>query len=64
MHLIRSMWKFDWMKWHSLKLGQDNTLLSSAYSVQGSVSELNLLGANGQAVFCHCYLLVFHLIVG
>lgn len=58
-----SMWKFDWTKWHSLKLGQDNTLLSSTYSIQGSVSELNRLGGDGQAVSCHCYLLVFHLIV-
>ena len=35
-------------------------MLSSAYPVNESVSEVNCSGADGQVVSCHCYLVIFH----
>ena len=42
------------------KRGRDNAVLSSAYPVDGSASEVNSSDADAQVVFGHRYL-VFHL---
>ena len=35
-------------------------MLSSAYPLHCSVSEVNRSGADAQVVSCHCYLVIFH----
>ena len=35
-------------------------MLSSAYPIHGSASEVNHSDADTQVVSCHCYLVVFH----
>ena len=52
--------KFDWKKWPSSKPCRDKAVLSSAYPVHGSASEVNRLGADVQVISCHRYLVVFH----
>ena len=47
-------------KWQSTKRGRDDAMLSSAYLVHGSASEVNRLGADVQVIYCHRYLVVFH----
>ena len=46
-------------KWRSSKRGRDDGMLSSAYLVHGSASEVNRLGAEVRVVSCRRYLL-FH----
>ena len=43
------------------KRGRDSAMLSSAYPVQGSASEVNCSNTDAQVVSCHRYLVVFHL---
>ena len=61
MCLRPSMWKVQ--SDEMTKLGWDNTMLSSAYPIHGSASEVNRSDADTQVVSCHCYLVVFHLFV-
>ena len=51
------------LKWQNRKCGGEDAVLSSAYLVHGSVSEVNRSGADVQAVSCHRYLAVFHSLV-
>ena len=44
----------------SSKRCRDDTVLSSAYPVHGSASEVNRSGGDAQVVSCHRYLVVFH----
>ena len=46
-------------KRRSSKRGRDDAVLSFAYAVHGSASEVNRLGADVQVVSCRSYL-VFH----
>ena len=47
-------------KRRSSKRCRDDAVLSSAYPIHGSASEVNRLGADAQVVSCHRYLAVFH----
>ena len=59
MHRVPYAEHVESLKWQSSKHCRDDGVLSSAYPVHGSVSEVNLLGAEVQVVSC-CRYLVFH----
>ena len=60
MCLTLSTWKVR--SDETAKRGRDNAVLSSAYPVHGSASEVNRSDADAQVVSCHRYLSgVFHL---
>ena len=48
------------LKWQSSKHSRDNAVLSSAYPIYGSASEVNRSGADVHVISCHRYLVVFH----
>ena len=55
-----SMWKFWLDEMAKLEPRLRDPVLSSAYPVHESASEVNCSGADGQVVSCHCYLVTFH----
>ena len=60
MCLKPSTWKVQSDKMVKLKHCRNDAVLSSAYPVHGSASQVNRLGADTQVVSCHHYLVVFH----
>ena len=51
------------LKRQNKKCSGEDAMLSSAYLVHGSVSEVNRSGADVQAVSCQRYLVIFHSLV-
>ena len=56
MCLMLSTWKVRSEKTANSKCCRDDAMLSSAYPVHGSASEVNRSGADAQVVSCHRYL--------
>ena len=63
MYLTQSTWKVQSDEVVKLEHCRNDTMLSSAYPVHGSVTQVNRLGADMQVVSCHHYLVVFLLFV-
>ena len=60
MCLMPSMWKFWLDEMAKLEPRLRDPVLSSAYPVHESASEVNCSGADRQVVSCHCSLVIFH----
>ena len=59
-HLVPHAEHVENSKWRSSKCCRYDAVLSSVYSVHGSVSEVNHSCVDAQVVSCHRYLVVFH----
>ena len=63
MCLTQSTWKVQSDEMVKLKHCRNDAVLSFAYPIHGSASQVNRLGADMQVVSCHHYLVVFILLL-